>query len=172
MTSQNALAEQLGGPSVPVTKSDDPVTVKSRFGALTFQNANLVRMPRGILGYANHQTFGLANMPDQNLAQFKVLQSMDEAELSFIVLPLETGNDCITEVDLRTACQMLSLDFGDSAVLLMVSTRQVGPATQISVNLRAPIILDANNRRAWQYVLPNATYPVRQVIASAQPKEG
>ncbi len=167
MTSQNALAEQASAAPQP-----DPITVETRFGALSFQNANLLRMPRGILGYANHQTFGLANMPDQNLAQFKVLQSMDDAELSFIVLPLETRNDCIAEVDLRMACQMLSLDFDQSTVLLMVSTRQVGPATQISVNLRAPIILDASNRRAWQYVLPNSAYPVRQVIATAQPKEG
>ena len=64
------------------------------------------------------------------------------------------------------------VDFDDSVVLLMVSTRQVGPATQISVNLRAPIVLDAHNRRAWQYVMPNSTYSVRQVIATAQPKDG
>lgn len=172
MTTLNALAEQMEPPTASAADGDDPMTVESRFGTLSFQSAHLVRMPRGLLGYANHQTFGLANMPDENLAQFKILQSMDDAELSFIVLPLEPGNESIAEVDLRTACQMLSLEFADCAVLLVVSTRQVGPATQISVNLRAPIILDAHNRRAWQYVLPNSTYPVRQVIATAQPKDG
>lgn len=172
MTSQNALAEQVGATPDPAAPVEDSVTLETRFGALTFQTANLVRMPRGILGYADHQTFGLANMPDPNLPQFKVLQSMDDAALSFIVLPLQPGDATIEEVELRTACQMLALDYDDCAVLLMVSTRQVGPATQISVNLRAPILLDANNRRAWQYVLPNSTYPVRHVIATAQPKEG
>ncbi len=172
MTPQNALAEQDATPKKSAVDGDDSATIETRFGTLTFQNASLIRMPRGILGYADHQTFGLANMPDPNLAQFKVLQSVEAAELSFIVLPLEPGNDCIDEVDLRMACQMLSLDFDDSVVLLMVSTRQIGPATQISVNLRAPIILDAANRIAWQYVIPNSTYPVRQVIATVQPKDG
>lgn len=172
MTSHNAVAEQIDPPTPPGADAGDLTTVETRFGTLRFQSANLVRMPRGLLGYSNHQTFGLANMPDENLAQFKILQSMDDAALSFIVLPLEPGNGSIEEVDLRTACQMLSLEFADCAVLLVVSTRQVGPATQISVNLRAPIIIDAHNRRAWQYVLPNSAYPVRQVIATAQPKHG
>lgn len=172
MTSQNALAEQAAIAPGPTVGGEDSTTVETRFGTLNFQNGSLIRMPRGILGYADHQTFGLANMPDPNLSQFKVLQCMEDAELSFIILPLEPDNNCIDDVDLRTACQMLSLDFDDSVVLLMVSTRQIGPATQISINLRAPIILDANNRRAWQYVMPNSAYPVRQVIATAQAKDG
>ena len=172
MTSQNALAEKTNTPPEPTVTGNDSTTVETRFGKLCFQNASLIRMPRGILGYADQQTFGLANMPDPNLSQFKVLQSMEDAELSFIVLPLEPDSSCIDDVDLRTACQMLSMDFDDSVVLLMVSTRQVGTATQISVNVRAPLILDANNQRAWQYVMPNSAYPVRQVIATAQSKDG
>ena len=102
MTSQNALAEKVATPPEPTVIVDDSATVETRFGTLTFQNASLIRMPRGILGYADQQTFGLANMPDPNLSQFKVLQSMEDAELSFIVLPLEPDNSCIDDVDLRT----------------------------------------------------------------------
>lgn len=171
MTSQNALAPNYAEPAESAG-ADDSATIETRFGPLTFPHAGLVRMPRGLLGFADHQMFGLADMPDPNLVQFKVLQSMDDPALSFIVLPLEAGNDVIQRADLINACRLLKIEFADSVTLLVVSTRKVGEATQISVNLRAPILVDAPNRQAWQFVLPNSQYPVRHVIANARRREG
>ena len=171
MTPQNALAPNFAG-SAESAGTDESVTIETRFGPLTFPHASVVRMPRGMLGFADHQMFGLADMPDANLAQFKVLQSMDDPALSFIVLPLEAGVDVIQRADLINACRLLKIEFADSVTLLVVSTRLVGETTQISVNLRAPIVLDAPNRRAWQFVLPNSQYPVRHVIANARRRDG
>jgi flagellar assembly factor FliW len=41
--------------------------------------------------------------------------------------------------------------------------------TQISVNLRAPIILDPDSRTAFQHVLLNNRYSVRHVIGTTAP---
>ena len=48
----------------------------------------------------------------------------------------------------------------------IVSIRNVAGQAQTSVNLRAPVFLDAKNRTAWQYVMPNGAYNVRHVLTS------
>ncbi|NKB20122.1 MAG: hypothetical protein GKS01_06195 [Alphaproteobacteria bacterium] len=158
--------------NMPTLESEsDAVTVETRFGQMEFNQNSMVTMPRGLLGYANYREFGLAAMPDPKLGQFMVLQSLTDAELSFVVAPLNPDGETIELSDISDACETLSIDPIKSATLLVVSTRRIGNVTQISVNLRAPIIVDTQAQQAWQHVLPNSRYPVRQVIASANHDE-
>lgn len=166
MTSQNALVETIVAASPPVRVDAETAVIETRFGEIEFRLENAIHMPRGMLGYADHHAFGLANMPDPKLEQFKLLQSLSDHELSFIVAPLNPDHDAIDAGDIRAACGHLSLDPDQSVVLLVVSTRRIGAATQISVNLRAPIILDPVARTAYQHVLLNNRYSVRHVIGT------
>jgi flagellar assembly factor FliW len=170
MTTQNALVEPTAAQQPPVAIADEYVTVGTRFGDIEFHLENAIYMPRGMLGYADFHDFGLANLPDPSLEQFKLLQSLVEPELSFIVAPLNPEGDTIETDDIALACEALSIDVAAAIVLLVVSTRQIGPTTQISVNLRAPVLVDGNNRKAYQHVLMNNKYPVRQVIGTAAQK--
>lgn len=167
MTSQNAVIE--AAPSVEPLGAVEPdtVTIETRFGEMAFLLQKAIHMPRGMLGYSDYHEFGLANMPDPKLDQFKLFQCLEEPSLSFIVAPLTPTADMIEAADLEAACETLSIDPANAIVLLVVSTRQIGPATQISVNLRAPIIVDGANQQAHQHVLMNNRYPVRQVIGTA-----
>ena len=167
MTSQNAVVEATIAPEPPIAVNPDTVTVETRFGDIEFQLENAIHMPRGMLGYAGFHDFGLANMPDPKLEQFKLLQCLAETELSFIVAPLNPGSETIEVSDIELACESLSIEPQNAVVLLVVSTRQIGQTTQISVNLRAPIILDGASQNAYQHVLLNNRYPVRQVIGTA-----
>jgi flagellar assembly factor FliW len=167
MTSQNAVVEAPPVVEPPGAADSDAVTIETRFGSIEFQLQNAIHMPRGMLGYADYHEYGLANLPDPKLDQFKLLQCLDEATLSFIVAPLSPGNDTIDPEDIKTACETLSVDPASAIPLLVVSTRQIGPATQISVNLRAPVILDGVSQKAYQHVLMNNRYSVRQVIGTA-----
>ena len=145
---------------------DGKVELETRFGVMSFERANAIFMPRGLLGYSEHHDFALANMPDPKLEQFKLLQCLSQPALSFIVAPANMESGIIDEADVQTACRSLGVAEGSVAVLLVVATRKIGAATQVSVNLRAPVILDLNNQTAWQYVLPNNRYPVRHVIGT------
>lgn len=167
MTTQNALVETTVAQQPPVTTvAAETVTVDTRFGDIEFQLENAIYMPRGMMGYGDFHDFGLANMPDPKLDQFKLLQCLVEPELSFIVAPLNQDADTIDMEDIAIACEALSMDVANAIVLLVVATRQIGPTVQISVNLRAPVILDGTNRTAYQHVLMNNRYPVRQIIGS------
>ena len=167
MTSQNAVIEATQSHEPLTVVSPDAITIETRFGDLEFQLQNTINMPRGMLGYTDFHAFGLAKMPDPKLDQFKLFQSLEDPSLSFIVAPFQPSSETIEVDDFEAACEILSIDPANAVVLLIVSTRQLGPTTQISVNLRAPVILDAESQIAYQHVLMNNRYPVRQVIGTA-----
>jgi flagellar assembly factor FliW len=139
---------------------------------MTFDRAASVYMPRGLLGYAEFHDFALANLPDPKLTQFKLLQSLTEPSLSFVVAPINLENEMIDFADIDAACRALSVAPADAAVLLVVATRRIGDATQISVNLRAPVIVDTRNQTAWQHILSNHRYPVRHVVGMSPSAAG
>jgi len=177
MVTQNAAAEQPdktdsgnGAPvEQPAIRADaDQIDIDTRFGTLRFSRDKALHMPRGLLGYADDHEFGLTKLPDQNLDQFMLLQSLSAAELSFIVAPLNRDGETLEEKDIAAACATLSISPEHAAILLVVSTRRIGEVTQISVNLRAPVIVDGETNRAWQQVLANSRYPVREVIGSVK----
>ena len=89
---------------------------------------------------------------------------MTEPTLSFIVAPLNPESDIIDAADIDDASERLSIARADTAVLLFVATRKIGVESQISVNLRAPIIIDTKSQTGWQYVLNNSRYPVRHLL--------
>lgn len=166
MPPQNAALQAPAELCTDAGAGTDTVTMETRFGKLVFARAETVRMPRGLLGYADYRDFGFADMPDARLGQFKLLQCLAEPSLSFAIVPLNAEAGLIDEQDIRDACRILGVDFADAAVLLIVATRRLGDTTQISVNLRAPIVVDTAARLAWQYVLGNSRYPVRHVVAN------
>ena len=167
MTSQNAVVEATPALEAPAAVDPDTVTIETRFGDIEFQLQKAIHMPRGMMGYTDHHEFGLVNMPDPKLDQFKLLQSLEDPTLSFIVAPLQPNSETIEVDDFEAACEALSIDPANAVALLVVSTRQLGPTTQITVNLRAPVILDGESQKAYQHVLMNNRYPVRQVIGTA-----
>jgi flagellar assembly factor FliW len=168
MTPQNAAVEQTAT-SASVGRIDETgcVAIDTRFGTMRFDRESTVNMPRGLLGFTDFQEFGLCSLSGAGLDQFMLLQCMTNADLSFVVAPLNRDGKTIAEDDIAAACEALGVDMENVAVLLVVSTRRVGAATQISVNLRAPIIVDAQSRTAWQYVLLNNRYSVRELIGQA-----
>jgi flagellar assembly factor FliW len=170
MTANNVAAQEPVYAAPPAPR-EDVVLVETRFGTMRFDRANAVRMPRGLLGYAQHHDFALADLPDPKLEQFKLLQCLSEPSLSFIVAPLNPESAIVAPADIESACQTLGIAYGDAAVLAVVATRRIGASTQISVNLRAPVIIDTRNALAWQHVLANNRYPVRHVIG-AMPDAG
>jgi flagellar assembly factor FliW len=172
MTSQNAIVEATPSVDLPGSVTPDAVTIETRFGTMEFQLHNAVHMPRGMLGYADYHSFGLANLPDPKLDHFKLFQCLEESSLSFIIAPLGVDNETIDPKDVEAACETLSIDPANAVVLLVVSTRKLGPATQISVNLRAPILLDGESQTAYQHVLMNNQYPVRKVIGTSPTAAG
>ncbi len=141
--------------------------LSTRFGEMEVHPDAIVRMPRGLMGFASLRDFALAALPEARHAGFRVLQSLEDPSLSFIVLPGEAAPGAIAREDVVEGLRALGIEEADGAVLLIVSVRRTPSGeNSVSVNLRAPVMVDVKNRKAWQHVLANQSYPVRQDLAA------
>ena len=157
------IASQEPGKS---EKKSDPSVIETRFGTINVpQKAPLV-FNKGILGMPEKNQFTLVDFPIEKFQQFKLLQSLDDHELSFIALPIKLENPLIDKIDLEEACKELNFDISDLAVMLIVSVHREVNQVRLSVNTRAPILMDASLRIAEQYVLRNNKYVVRHMIST------
>lgn len=143
---------------------DERRLIETRFGPMEFALDQVLEMPRGVLGFAEHRQFGLAYLPNKFIDQLMLLQSFSDPETSFLILPLGLDAGIIEQADLVSACNTMDVEPEKAAIVVIVTIRDVGGEPQITVNLRAPIILDSESRRGWQYVLPNGKYSVRHKL--------
>ena len=144
---------------------DEAITLATRFGALTFTAEQAIAMPSGMVGFPEQKRFGLATPPVEGYESFAVLQCLDDADLGFITLPIAKEGGLIAEKDLRGACAALGVAWDDAAILLVCTIRPgANGAASLSVNLQAPVIIDAAARKAWQHVLTGGGYSVRHAL--------
>lgn len=159
--SQKAIHAFMKQESAPLEQANESVTINSRFGAVTVSLKNAISFPHGLLGLPQFTSYCLTEMPNPKLASFKLLQSLEDPELSFAVLPIDPQNALIEAADITECCQITGVEEKDLALLLIVSVqRQIAGGTKITTNLRAPIVVDASRQVAMQYVFPHNKYPI------------
>ncbi len=150
----------------PVALPSETVVVETRFGTYEFAPNETVMMPHGLVGFADQQLFGLGNLPARLPEDFKLLQSLGEPPISFIVVPLSSDEAPIEAADLDQACAATGF-VRDQIHLMFLCTirpRDNGEGIDMWANIRAPILFDLAARQARQYVLPNGRYPLRQPL--------
>lgn len=138
--------------------------ISSRFGEITVDASKAILFPVGLLGMPDKHHFVLTDFPNPKLKQFKLLQSLDDHELSFITLPVELENGIIDRADIETACRDMEIAPGDMAMVLIVSVHRGMTSVQLSVNARAPIFVDTERQAAAQYVFTSNKYKVQHFI--------
>lgn len=139
-------------------------TIRSRFGDITVDTGKSILFQRGLLGMPDKTNFVIANFPSEKMEQFKLLQSLDEAATSFITLPLDISNPIIAADDLRSAAHELQIAEDNLAVLLVVTVHRTPTQIRLSVNARAPLLLDAGRRVGVQYVIPREIYKIQHML--------
>ncbi len=147
------------------TETGKEEIIESRFGKIKVNRANAIYFPRGILGFPENLDFCLADMPNAGMERFKILQCMNDTDLSFVVLPVTVKNEMIDEPDIDEACEILGIEKDSLALLLIVSVHRKTTSVSLSVNVRAPLFLDTDNKVAAQFVLPNNKYLIRQFLS-------
>ena len=136
----------------------------TRFGRVAVSSRQAIHFPTGMLGIPDKFTFCLTHFPSQKMARFKMLQSLDDAALSFITLPVDITNPIIERTDLEHAAHDLNIPVHDLAVLLVVTVHRDSGVAKLSANARAPILIHLSRRVAAQYVFPHTKYLIRQPL--------
>lgn len=157
------------GPAVlsqaAIEETAETEVIETRFGKVTLFRKNPIIFPNGVLGMPDKFQFCLTSFPSEKLSRFKLLQSLEDNELSFILLPLEIDNALIDRADIDQACKDLDMAPENVALLLIVSVNREGSVVTMSVNTRAPIFMNVQRRLAAQYVFHNAKYQIRQPVS-------
>jgi flagellar assembly factor FliW len=164
LSANTATAAKAPPPAQPTIPDEAPIAVDSRFGTIVISSAARVTFPQGLLGFSDYHLFGVAPLPEGKHPQFRVLQSLEAAELAFLVAPLNLDSGAIAAEDIDEACRTLAVPRDDLLVLLIVTVRREGESAQVSVNLRAPLFIDARRGIARQYVMPNTRYAIRHPL--------
>lgn len=137
----------------------------TRFGPLALAAERIILFPHGLLGFGGCHRYMLTGIP--GATAFKLLQSIDDAELSFVVLPLDTNDGPIGRSDLAAASRALAIEDVALAVLAIVTLRVGAAQLDCTVNLRAPLLVDTARRLGYQHVLPDDAYPLRHPLPRA-----
>ncbi len=147
----------------PVPESESDV-IDTRFGKVQLYRRQPIIFPNGLLGMPDKGQFCLSNFPSEKMNRFKLLQSLEDYNLSFITLPVDVSNSIIERADIEQAARDLDIETDQLISLLIVSVHREPSGTKLSVNARAPIFMHAAKRVATQFVFPHTKYDIRRII--------
>lgn len=151
-------------------EGDSPINqhemvIETRFGKIGVSLDNAIFFPQGLLGLSENLHFVITDIPQKtNMGQFKLLQCLNDHSLSFVVLPLDIDNTVIERTDLEECCNLLNVPADNLLTLLIVSVNRTPEDTKVTANIRAPIIVDVEDKAGIQYVFPHAKYDISHTL--------
>lgn len=152
------------------TSSASAGSIATRFGDLTVDPEKVITFDRGLYGLEHHRRFLLTSVPGWP-DLFKLLQAVDDPNLSLIVLPLEGGDGPIDPADFTEACRTLGYDPKATMVIGIVTMRDDSNSQVFTVNLKAPLLIDSHRRSGRQHVFASEKYPLRHPLKAHEQTE-
>lgn len=153
------------GAAIPSAELQESGVYDTRFGRITVNPAQAIIFPTGLLGMPDRQRYCLSHFPSDKMGRFKVLQSLEDVALSFIALPVDIQNPIIEQQDLLQAARDVEMPIEDLAVLLLVTVHRDTGVARLTVNARAPVLMNTKRRLAVQFVFSNTKYQIRQPLS-------
>ncbi|MGX4668780.1 flagellar assembly protein FliW [Cerasibacillus sp. JNUCC 74] len=139
------------------------------FGEIDVTPTNMIHFPTGILGFPQETEFVLLDFPDNPL--FQILQSIKRKEIAFIVVnPYQLYEDYTFKLDDGIVKALQLSDETEIVVLSIVTLKQ--PFDTSTMNLQAPIIINANKQQGKQFVINSDKYSTRVSITALNSPSG
>jgi flagellar assembly factor FliW len=139
--------------------------VTTRFGTVEVSEADLIRIPDGLVGFRNLTLF--VQLPDLKVSGLTWLQSLDQPEIAFGIVPPPLAVSDY-RVELRPGDRAaLELDDERSALIYVILNR--GEGGGLTVNLQGPLVFNPVKRLGRQIVLTSSRYAVKYPLDGAVP---
>lgn len=133
----------------------------TRFGQVQFQSEELLSFPEGILGFADLKKFVLLDDPNDDI--FAWLQSCEEPAIAFPVLEPELLSTQAKFSLAKSDIEALKMHSPEKARHFCIITIPDDP-TQMTANLKAPIVINVEAKLARQCVLQDNSLAIREPI--------
>lgn len=133
----------------------------SRFGNIEITQDRIINFADGLFGFPLLKKYVIGKLVDKT-SNFLVLQSIDEADLSFLVMPIMLDNQFIMKQDLLEILEVLHIKEQEAAffAILSASLNPINNEYKISINCKAPLVIDTEKLTAIQFVFHNDLYNV------------
>lgn len=131
----------------------------TKFGEIQIDENLIFEFVEPIIGYDNLKKYVLVEHSENSA--FKWLQSVEEPSLAFpVTSPAFFDIDYQFEIPTEKA-EKIDLTSVESLISLNIVTIPAGNPRKATVNLLAPIIINAVNKKGMQIILSNSNYPVK-----------
>lgn len=130
----------------------------TRFGELEVDKKDILTFAEGLLGFEQLTRFFVVDPGDQTLILW--LQSVDDAKVAFPILEPKIFKSDYSIKLLPSELQSLSLENLNDATIYAILTIPKN-VTEMSANLKAPIIINNKSKNARQIVLQDSKLEVR-----------
>ncbi len=130
----------------------------ARFGEIDVDPSRIIDMPGGIPGFEHLRRYVLLTHRENH--PFLWLQAVDDGRIAFVVV-----NPFLFQVSYEPeipddVVRKLSIGKEEDVVVLVIVTIRKDPF-RLTANLRAPIVVNGNNRRGMQVILEDHEYPIQ-----------
>jgi Uncharacterized protein conserved in bacteria len=135
------------------------------FGKIAIADDKIIRFEHGILGFPDLKEFTLIFNIDKGVeSNIKWLQSLDEPNFAMPVMDPSLVIDEYTPMFDKDLLKPLGGNLDPENLMMLVTVTVPKEITQTTVNLRAPIIVNVEERKAVQLISDDDTYSIKYAI--------
>ena len=133
------------------------------FGEITIDDDKIIQFPKGIIGFPDLTEFTLVHDEEKGTESIHWLQSIQEPAFAMPVMdPLLVCPEYNPEAD----DELLDIlgEIVPEELLILVTVTVPKDLTQMSVNLKGPIVINAAEKKALQIIVEGDEYQVKYPI--------
>lgn len=135
----------------------------TRFGDIDIEDGAAIHFPRGIIGFSDETRFAIIERENANIAY---LQSLNNPRLALPIIDASFLKPEYPDAPREELAKTVGINPTSMAVLVVV---HVNPEDKsLRANLLAPIVVDADARKAWQIILDPEKYGANVVIGAGK----
>lgn len=134
------------------------------FGEVDITEDKIITFEEGLLGFEEYKDFTLLyNNEDGKKCNVSWLQSMDEEKLAFpVIMPFLVKEDYKPIINEGILQNLGELNDDNLVVLLTISVPK--DITNMTANLKAPLIINSDLRKGYQAIVENQDYAIKYRI--------
>jgi len=133
----------------------------TRFGTLEVDAKKVIGFPKGLIGFPEEKSFVMVHHKGSEVVAW--LQSTQSPSLALPVVSVHQFGPSYPDVPLDAAAERAGLD-GSPENMAALVVMCANPGTPPTVNLAAPIIVDAEKWTGVQTILEGTKYTTREVF--------
>lgn len=129
-------------------------------GKITYDEDEIIIFEKSIPGFNDIKRFILKEIEGSS---FKLLQSIDDVTVGFVVIsPFQVEEDY--EINLSEEV-IKTLEIKEATDVLLYSLVTLNSKVEkITVNLKAPVVINVNNKKAEQFIIDKEKYKIKHPL--------